>query len=672
MPATRVLRSILWLLGGVIALLVIAVLIVSLVRIPINVSSYKGLLESAASDALGRRVNVDGDIRVTTSLWPYFEIAGIRVANPDGFGTGDLVSMEHARVRVGLLSLLARRIRIKTFRVDGMTLNLVENEQGAVNWAIGAAQAPAPSPSEDEPPVEPPRALSPDALAVDEIVLENISTSYRNPRHPEAMEFNMDRASGSAMTGEPMELQMTGVLLGEPFTLRIDANSLGEFLAFNHSQLQIEIDIAETRLHLDGSSDAFGGRRTGALELRIEGERLDSLDDLLGLDLPPLSDYRLAAHLAAAPGKLELSGLEIRVRDSSLTGSMVVDKTGARPSARVELAASRIQLDDFDTGAWSPDQPDSEPPPLPPNETESDPGLARTRAKLLSPEALQRADLRLEVRVDEVRSGRDALGSGELTLGLTDGRIALDPLRLQLPSGRLLLKASVRPGLTASDASLRVLIEKFDFGALIRLQNPESDVGGTLSMDIDVTARASDIRNLLTGANGYLDVSSKPENLRSGVVDLWAVNLLSSVVSESAKGEDVSRINCVFSRWSLTDGSMTAQSLAVDTSKIRICGKGGIDFDDRTFDLTVAPVAKRPEFFSLATPLAVTGSFEDFDIGTKAGVLSLGTTAVKFAISPVTTPFERLVREDLPADGDDICSLPIGPHSGELEPLPGC
>ena len=153
---------------------------------------------------------------------------------------------------------------------------------------------------------------------------------------------------------------------------------------------------------------------------------------------------------------------------------------------------------------------------------------------------------------------------------------------------------------------------------------------------------------------------------------MWAVNLLSSVVSESAKGEEVSQINCILSRWSLADGSMTAQNLAVDTSKIRICGEGGIDFNDRTFDLTASPVAKRPEFFSLATPLAVTGSFEDFDIGTKAGVLSLGTTAVKFAISPVTTPFERLVRSDLPADGGDICALPIGPRSGELEPLPGC
>jgi uncharacterized protein involved in outer membrane biogenesis len=353
---------------------------------------------------------------------------------------------------------------------------------------------------------------------------------------------------------------------------------------------------------------------------------------------------------------------------------MLIDKTGARPSARVQLNASRIQLDDFDTGGWSPDKPDSDLPPTSPSDSEpkARPRLERARAKLLSPEALSRADLRLEVRVGEVRSGRDTLGSGELTLGLTNGRIAIDPLRLQLPSGGLLLRASVKPGVTASDASLRVLIEKFDFGTLLRLRNPDSDVGGTISMDVDITAAASDIRNLLTGANGYLDLSGRPENLRSGVVDLWAVNLLSAVVTESAEGKDASHINCILSRWSLSDGSMTAQNLAVDTSKIRICGRGGIDFNDRTFDLTVAPIAKRPEFFSLATPLEVTGTFEDFDIGTKAGVLSLGSTAVKFAVSPVTTPIERLIRADLPTDGGDICALPIGPREGELQTLPGC
>jgi uncharacterized protein involved in outer membrane biogenesis len=216
-----------------------------------------------------------------------------------------------------------------------------------------------------------------------------------------------------------------------------------------------------------------------------------------------------------------------------------------------------------------------------------------------------------------------------------------------------------------------VLIEGFDFGMLTRLKDPESDVGGTLNLDIDVTAAAGDVRNLLTGANGYLDVAGRPENFRAGIIDLWAVNLLSSVVSESVEG-DASEINCLISRWSLENGLMTAQNLAVDTSKIRICGEGRIDFNQQAFDLTVAPTAKRPEFFSLATPLKVAGSFEDFRIGLKGGFLSIGTTAVKFTVSPVTTPFKRLIRKDLPEDGGDICSLPIGPHHGELQPLPGC
>jgi hypothetical protein len=88
--------------------------------------------------------------------------------------------------------------------------------------------------------------------------------------------------------------------------------------------------------------------------------------------------------------------------------------------------------------------------------------------------------------------------------------------------------------------------------------------------------------------------------------------------------------------------------------------------------LTAAPKAKRPEFFSLATPLKASGSFDDLRVGMKGGALAIGTTAVGFALSPVTVPLKRLLREDLPEDGSDICQLPIGPHEGELEDLPGC
>jgi uncharacterized protein involved in outer membrane biogenesis len=150
------------------------------------------------------------------------------------------------------------------------------------------------------------------------------------------------------------------------------------------------------------------------------------------------------------------------------------------------------------------------------------------------------------------------------------------------------------------------------------------------------------------------------------------VNLLSAVVSSTIKNEQESQVNCLLGRFRRHDGLMTAEQVAVDTSRIRICAEGSINFANETFDLVAKPKAKRPEFFSLATPVAIRGEFNDFRIGMKTGVLTLGTTATKFVVSPITTPLQRIFRADLPRDGADLCRLPIGPRTGPLKAAPGC
>ena len=90
-------------LVSLLSIAVVVVLVVSLARIPIDISRYRGLIERQASEALGRRVSVEGDVIVTTSLWPYFELAGLRVASPAGVFVEDLITMERVRVTVGLL-----------------------------------------------------------------------------------------------------------------------------------------------------------------------------------------------------------------------------------------------------------------------------------------------------------------------------------------------------------------------------------------------------------------------------------------------------------------------------------------------------------------------------------------------------------------------------------------
>ena len=671
------LRTLLILLTMVLGLTVTAVLLVSLLRIPIDLSPYRPMIESAASKTLGRAVRVDGDITLTTSLWPYFEIQNLRIGNPPGFPAGDsgpmdMASMEIARVTVGLMPLLKRRINIREFRVTGINLNLVRTADGETNWVMGEHESKALKAQVTDAPVEAEKAINPDSLSVDKLLLENIHVRFMDAA-AKPLAFKLERAEGGAPLGDPMQLDMRGELLDEAFTLNLRASSLAGFLAMTDAKLGVDVEIAGTTLAFTGHSEALRGNRSTRLKLAAKGADLSSLDDLLHLDLPPIKDYQITADLHATPRKLELSTLELIVKDSKLVGSAVVDRSSAHPVARINLTAHHIQLQDFDTGDWTaeggaPDPTDSTAEAsvsAPPRDE------AVKREKLLSGEALRRADIELTAKVEEVRSGEDYLGSADLAATLRGGRIELAPLHLQLPQASILVKASLKPGMEASEASLRVQIKNFDFGVLSRLSDPASKVGGTLNVDLDVSSYASNT-NIMGGANGYFDISAQPTGLNSGIVDLWAVNLLSSVVTSAIKDQDASTVNCVVSRFNLENGVMTAQQLAVDTSRIRICGEGQLSFADRDFKLVAEPKAKRAEFFGLATPLKIKGEFDDFRVSMKGGALSLGSTAVKFVISPVTTPFKRLFQKDLPVDGADICGLPIGPRTQQLQPLPGC
>lgn len=671
-------RYLLYGAGSLLTLIVVVVLVLTLVRVPIQLNSYKGIVELSASNALGRNIKIDGDIKVTTSLWPYFEIQGLRILDSKEFGDGDLANMELARITVGLVPLLKKKIHIREFRVENLALNLIRAKSGAVNWEFdGAARTnsvPVNNVPVDETEITTTEiTLATEKLAVDLIDLGNISVNFRDQTSGSEMQFQLNQANGSAAFGDPMTLSMQGVLLDEPFSVDVEASSLDEFLAMSGSQLDLTVAIANTRFEFFATSSVLDGRRDLEFDVSVEGKDLGSLGDMLSLDLPPLKDYRMAATISAEPGRIELTRAEATVQNSTLTGSLLVDKTGSKPVATLNLASDSIQLNDFDTEGWTADEtaPAGE-TTLSTNDDGESVDERPARSKLLSPETLQRANLKLDIDVGEVLSGDDSLGSGTISLELDDGRLSIDPLHLQTSRASLSLSASVKPDVTASEASLRVVIENFDLGVLARLSKPDSDVGGPLNMDIDVNMSAAGVRDLLTGANGYIDVAGNPENVASGLVDLWAVNLLSSVVASSVEDESSSEINCVISRWSIEDGLMTARQLIVDTSRIRICGEGNINFRERTFDLEVFPTAKKPEFFSLAAPMVVSGKFEDFDIGAKGGVVAVGTTAMRFAVSPLTTPIKRMVREDLPEDGSDVCELPIGPHDGELDTLPGC
>jgi uncharacterized protein involved in outer membrane biogenesis len=670
MTVSKPLRWVLYILGGLIACLLLIILLLATIRIPINLSQYKGPVESAASLALGRTVSVDDKIVITTSLRPIFSLEGLRISNPKGFEKGDFLKMKTAEIQVRVLPLLLGKIQIAKFSVEGLAVMLVENKAGAVNWSSQAAEK---TKSEPPPPSKPSSEaleleLASDSLVLTELVLTDISVDYRRPGRAEPLHFKIEECTGTMLPGKPFILSMKGKLLEEPYVTTIEVGSLQELVEQSRSRMEINSEIAKTKFTFAGSLDLARALRTIQLNAMVTGEQLDSLNRLLDLDLPPLKSYRAAARLDMRRDRLDLSDLLIQVGESKLTGKMAAHHSGGKPEVDIELNSPLIQLNDFDVGEWSPEKgPVGQPEgsqergretetAKPDNEKSS---TDQAVEELLSPKVLARFNVRMNVTAQKVMSGSDELGSGVLTVALKDGSFTLDPLKLNVPGGSFSLAATLKPDPKAPQASVRAVMDKFDFGVLVRRANPKADMGGVINLDVDLKSSANSFEKLMANGNGYFDFSGRLENLKAGIIDLWAVNVIAAVAS--GKDNKPSEINCVLGRWTMKEGLLTPSIILIDTTKIRICGKGQVDFKKETIDLKMAPTPKRPEFFSLATPVEVRGSFDDFGVGIQAGGL-IGTS-VRFIASPVTVPLRRLFSKDLPADGGDVCGMAIGPEN---------
>ncbi|MEA3277280.1 MAG: hypothetical protein U9Q81_18765 [Pseudomonadota bacterium] len=140
-----------------------------------------------------------------------------------------------------------------------------------------------------------------------------------------------------------------------------------------------------------------------------------------------------------------------------------------------------------------------------------------------------------------------------------------------------------------------------------------------------------------------------------------AVNVVSALMTEMDKDES-SKVNCVIARFRLQDGVMNDRVIFADTTKMRIEGSAKVDFRERTLDVEAGPKAKQPEFFSLAVPVGLSGTFDEFGLDIDPVVLT--GKAVPFLTSPLHVPLRRIFVKGEPADGKEACAKVWGARDG--------
>ena len=237
---------------------------------------------------------------------------------------------------------------------------------------------------------------------------------------------------------------------------------------------------------------------------------------------------------------------------------------------------------------------------------------------------------------------------------LENGHLEIEPFTVVLPEGSIDLRVEVAAIDDLLDISFEALIEHLDYGPLLERLDPANEAEGILSLNSRLRSQAPALEEMLVYADGHLDFTLYPENFSTTVFDLWATHLTAALLPTLDSGPGP-RLNCVVGRFTVEGGLMKPDSLLIDTSRIRVRGKGNIDLPSGRLKLTLKPRPKTRGLINLATPVRVTGRLDDPSIG----ISTSGLARTFFRISVwFWTMYLELLRKPLPADGSDICVDP--------------
>ena len=799
----KIVSGLLWAIGGLFILLLIASAIVNALGLQVPLNSLRTPIEVAFEKATGRKVHFRGDLHLILTLWPTLEIQQVQIDNPPNWQQGVFADADLIRAQLGLFPLLKREIHLGEVTVNGISINLQNNQQGNPNWLFNTAEEELRQTQEvNEVNTDEGAFISFEAL--NELALEDVTLNYQDQKLNHRLSFRLDKMKGNIIPDQPLKLDIEGYLEKKHYKLQLAGGSLSDLRDRTMNwPVQIKGDIAGTPINLEGhlvrenepelhaeltmghvdigaslawlkiandieaSTDALTIKtelrgqslsellalskvnltvdravwtltdantqaklpiiiRQGHLSIKpekpvlltldslidkepvlihikgskladywvenkqyplqiklqgigadltfkslfslpvskkklsfsvdLKGEQLDSFNQLFNVDLPPIGPYSLIGSFSITPQGYRIKDLLLQVGSSHLLGNLTLAMNEKPPKLALQLESKRIQINDFDLQGWSsagkeadfPASSDIESQDLQADQEAQDKRTGKVR-KLLSPEVFQSLVASIDVQAKEVLSGKDVLGKGQLLLTLDQGRLSLQRLFVELPGGDAEMQAEIYPTSQNIEVSLSAKVDKFDYGILASRIDEKSKTFGKLSLDVGLTSKVKEMQDLLANGNGHFDFAVLPGDMDADVFDLWAVNLLSAVVSRTDK-DSSSTVNCVVASFSLNDGLMQQNVLFADTSKIQIEGEAEVNFKSQEIKLYVAPKAKKAEFFSLATPVKVTGSFEDFGIGINPA--QLAGSVLNFVVSPVFVPVSRLVIKSAAADAD--------------------
>ncbi len=632
-------RGLAW-MGGVLVAL-IAVLVLALALFDWNL--LRGPLARLASQATGRNVRIDGDLKVhLLTADPRVSVGGLKISQPAWAGKGDMATVDTLTAETHWMSLLRGRPVLPLLELVHPSLDLRRDTEGRTNWSF--SQHPSKGAALKLPPIERFVIDSGRLHVVDaerKLVIDGTIDSNERASGPQSHAFSL--VGRGTLNHSPFDLTVTGgalinVKLDQPYpfsgALRMGATHIE----------------ATGKLHRPFDLSAFSTR------LHLSGPDLADLYYLTQLALPNTPSYDLRGELKHSGKDYDLNGISGRIGASDIAGQMDVSTASGRPFVQAAIHSRSLDFKDLAAlvGAAPAGKTTAKAGPIP-KASAASAGQARLLPDApLEVDRLRNMDARLDYTAETVKDTLLPLRGAKLHLTLDHGLLTMDPLEFDLPQGRftsvIALDGRGATPVTSIDARLsNVALQNFVPGSKgVGSESGGSKSGGAvdasapiqglLAARIKLTGRGDSVHRAAADSNGAVTVVIPHGQIRQAFAELLGVNAGKGLGLLLSKNDHRTDIRCGVAAFNVANGQLTASQIVLDTDVVRVQGQGGANLGSETLNLVLKGDSKRFRLTHVFLPITIGGHFRDPALGVQAApaVAQVGAAvALGVALTPL-------------------------------------
>ena len=361
-------RLILWISGSLLALLLLALVAIVVVVLTIDPDGFRGRIETAASAALGRDVQLSGGLRWRLGWRTAIESRGGQIANAPGFGPLPFAEWQSLRLGLALRPLLRREVELDRIELVGARLRLQRDAAGLANWNFSAQ----PSAAGDST-----TSGSDLKIRVGSLSLRDAAMSYQDAAASRDWQFTALQldvqlptdllAQRLLFAAVSLRAQASGApfaATGVPFSLQADA------VTVERSAGAVDVPAWSVRWADAQAEGTLQARAMPAPQaqgrISMQAPSLRALLAAVSFPAPATRDaqtfgpLRLAMQFDWRDGTARIDALDVTLDDTHVVGSVALPSLSP-PALRFELAADQVAVDRY----LAPEDAPSEPFELP-------------------------------------------------------------------------------------------------------------------------------------------------------------------------------------------------------------------------------------------------------------------------------------------------------------------